>query len=540
MFKSKKFVCFIALFVLVVAALVVGVTGKVLSCEHTFNVYTSNGNATYFSDGTKTAKCDNGCGKKNTVEDSGSKLRLPKVGNLVASQTTDSVTLSWDKSEDATGYSIYIKNADDWELLVESTKDTECLVENLEPGTKYYFAVRTYKKSLKQIVRAEEMAAIYTSTVCHVVNNVTSISDSSAVKLSWDEVSGADGYNVYIKTDDGWETAGSYIKKTSFVVKNLEPAKMYTFAVRPYIKADTAVYSDYTQHDAHTATEAPETKIELLSKNKINLTFESVDGADGYQVYSKTDSGKYELHETYEEATSISISLEPDAYYTYAVRGYIKVGEEFIYGEYKPVSVHCGSDADRIVVDPSEGEWYLVLVNKTRELPQDYSVELDYIANGYRMDSRVAVYYNEMYDAAASDGIYLAPVSAYRSNEIQKEIFDETVESYMNVNGYTRQEAEEVTATEVLFPGTSEHNLGLAVDIGSVEGSFGNSTEYRWLAENAHKYGFIERYTEDKQEITGIIPEPWHWRYIGVEHATKIRESGLCLEEYLAKYNLIP
>ena len=118
--------------------------------------------------------------------------------------------------------------------------------------------------------------------------------------------------------------------------------------------------------------------------------------------------------------------------------------------------------------------------------------------------------------------------------------FEETVADYMYSQDMTRYEAEKVTETEVLFPGTSEHNLGLAVDIGSCSGSFGESEEYRWLAENAYKYGFIERYTVEKQDITGIIPEPWHWRYVGVEYAEDIKNSGLCLEEYLEKYQLIP
>lgn len=162
------------------------------------------------------------------------------------------------------------------------------------------------------------------------------------------------------------------------------------------------------------------------------------------------------------------------------------------------------------------------------------------VLGGYKLVDRAAVYYNEMYADAAEEGIYLTPVSGYRSNELQQEIFDESVEGYIYSLDLTRAQAEKKTSTEVLIPGTSEHNLALAVDVGCVEGYFEDSDEYQWLLKNAHKYGFIERYTEEKQKITGIIPEPWHWRYVGVEYAEDIKNSGLCLEEYLEKYNLIP
>ena len=540
MFKSKKLIGIIALSVLVVVLSVVCIAGRMMSCDHVFTDYKSNGNATYFSDGTKTAKCDNGCGKRNTVPDSGSQLQLSKVENLVASQTLNSVTLSWDKIEDVTGYSVYYKSDEEWQELIASTKNTSYTAENLQSGTKYYFAVRTYKKSFNKVVWAEETATLYTSTKCDAINEVTSTPGSTTVKLDWEKVSGADGYRVYVKVDDDWQTAGEYVTETSFTVENLTPVESYKFAVCSYMQTDSIALSDLTEHEAYTVTEAPKTTIELLSKNQISLTFESVDGAEGYQIYRKINSGKIELYEAYDEASSLNIILEADNYYTYAVRGYITVKGETVYGEFNPVSVHCGAVEDRIVVDPSEGEWYLVLVNKTRELPLNYSVELDAIADGYSIDSRVAVYYNKMYADAEKDGINLMPVSGYRSNAMQKEIFEETVEGYINDEGMSQDEAEAKTATEVLSPGTSEHNLGFAVDVGCAEGYFEDSEAYVWLLENAHKYGFIERYTKEKQSITGIIPEPWHWRFVGVEYAGKIKQSGLCLEEYLAKYNLIP
>lgn len=538
--RIKSFAYRIAFILILVLLSAGGYTlAKRALCEHNFSYYVSDENATYFSDGTKTALCDNGCGKKERVTDNGSMLILSAPETLAAEQTTEAVTLSWGKVEAATGYSVYRKNGDGSEELIGSTEETAFTVEELKPASKLHFFVRAYIKNGKETQCSDASAVIYTSTKCANVENLTSTSGSSAVKLSWEKAEGADGYGVYVKASEGWEAVGECTKET-FTVKELSSAETYTFAVRAYVQTDSKVFSDYASHEATTRLKAPETKVELLSKNNIRLTFQAVDKADGYQVYEKINGGKYELYKELDTASDLSISMKADNYYTYAVRGYQKYGDEIVYGEYTSEAVHCSDVGDRVVVNPSEGEWNLVLVNKQRELPQNFVPKLGEIPGGYSIDYRAAEYYNEMYAAAAEEGIYLAPISGYRSNERQKEIFDDTVAEYINGYGMTKVEAEKTTSTEVLFPGTSEHNLGFAVDIGSLEGSFGDSAEYRWLAKNAHKYGFIERYTEEKQEITGIIPEPWHWRFVGTQYAEDIKNSGLCLEEYLEKYNLIP
>lgn len=188
----------------------------------------------------------------------------------------------------------------------------------------------------------------------------------------------------------------------------------------------------------------------------------------------------------------------------------------------------------RKVIDPDQTLWYLVVVNHTRTMPEGYEPELAYIADSdYELDSRVATYYNQMFEAAASDGVYLTPVSAYRYYSTQESNLNALIEEYMYQYDLSEADARAKAETEILPPGCSEHNLGYAVDICSVDDSFRDSYEYAWLVENAHKYGFIERYTEEKQSITGVIPEPWHWRFVGPVFAPKIKASGLCLEEYL-------
>lgn len=181
--------------------------------------------------------------------------------------------------------------------------------------------------------------------------------------------------------------------------------------------------------------------------------------------------------------------------------------------------------------------WKLICLNRNRYVGSDVEdkISLSYVADsGERMDSRAAAAYENMYDAAAEDGIYLTPCSGYRSYSTQKRLYNEFVNDYLN-QGYSRIEAENLASKRRNPPGSSEHNIGICMDIicAASSANFQNTKEYAWLMENADDYGFILRYPEDKADITGVKFEPWHWRYVGVENASKIKASGLCLEEYL-------
>lgn len=180
--------------------------------------------------------------------------------------------------------------------------------------------------------------------------------------------------------------------------------------------------------------------------------------------------------------------------------------------------------------------WNMLLVNRDYILPDDFEVELAPCItsdpDSLKLDYRVAPHYNEMYLAALEDGIELVPVSGYRSVERQKNNFERKINTYMD-QGYARTEATQMAATIILPPGTSEHNAGLAMDICSLEQNFEETEEFRWLSIHAADYGFILRYPEDKQDITKIIYEPWHWRYVGVEVAKEMQATGECFEEYL-------
>ena len=180
---------------------------------------------------------------------------------------------------------------------------------------------------------------------------------------------------------------------------------------------------------------------------------------------------------------------------------------------------------------PVSEEWNLIVVNRWNELPEDYSVELTELSNGQKVDSRIYPYLQEMFDAARAEGIYPIVREGYRTAEEQQEILDDKIQSYIN-QGYSQSRAEKTAKEWVALPGTSEHQLGIAVDINADKSKCSNEEVYAWLAENAYKYGFILRYPMGKQEITGTSYEPWHYRYVGIEAAYEINERGICLEEY--------
>lgn len=178
-----------------------------------------------------------------------------------------------------------------------------------------------------------------------------------------------------------------------------------------------------------------------------------------------------------------------------------------------------------------------VVVNRNYRIPESYedTLELTYVCGSNQMLQKdVAVHYEAMYNAALEDGIYLTPCSGYRSYETQTELYNNKVNQKLN-EGYSEEEAPIQAATIVMVPGSSEHNLGYAMDIVCVDEWFEDTAEFDWLMENAEDYGFILRYPEDKQDITMVIYEPWHWRYVGVEAAKEINASGLTLEEYYGK-----
>ena len=185
----------------------------------------------------------------------------------------------------------------------------------------------------------------------------------------------------------------------------------------------------------------------------------------------------------------------------------------------------------------TENPWYLVLVNPWHPLPEDYTFELTKVTGKYKVDSRCADALKAMLADCKAAGYTPFICSAYRTRDDQIYLFDKKVNSFIS-KGYSEAEAKVLAAKETAVPGTSEHQLGLAVDILCesrpwLDEAQAKTATQQWLMANCHKYGFILRYPKGTTDITGIIYEPWHYRYVGVEIATEIMTKGITLEEYL-------
>ena len=196
-------------------------------------------------------------------------------------------------------------------------------------------------------------------------------------------------------------------------------------------------------------------------------------------------------------------------------------------------NIESGADEVREVESAAKEEinakeldaWYLILVNPDKAMPDDMEVKTASTEGGYKVDARVKESLEEMLAACRDAGYSPQIISAFRTRETQQYLYDRTA----NKNDTAK-------------PGHSEHECGLAIDIidsssaGWADPLIDKQEELpaqKWLMENCQEYGFILRYPKDKEDVTQIIYEPWHYRYVGKEHAAKIMESGVCLEEYI-------
>lgn len=192
-------------------------------------------------------------------------------------------------------------------------------------------------------------------------------------------------------------------------------------------------------------------------------------------------------------------------------------------------------------VSVSAEDWSLLLVNNRHPIPENYEFTLGTIWGNLQCDERVIPPLLAMLQAAKEDNITLEVCSPYRTLDRQEYLFDRKIVRYMN-KGMSYMDAYKLAARVVNVPGTSEHQIGLALDIyadsyKSLDEGFGETAAGKWLRENCAEYGFILRYPKGKEYITGIEYEPWHFRYVGKTAALEIMEQGLTLEEYLETLN---
>lgn len=232
----------------------------------------------------------------------------------------------------------------------------------------------------------------------------------------------------------------------------------------------------------------------LISRNYINIT--------EYLKYPYFDFSKLDRYVTYQKTNNIEI-------------------KDTI------IKVNIGLDNDFYTntVTIENPDNLLVLVNKYNQLPSDYipnNLTQLKCNSKYQLQQEAAVSFDCLVDAAKTENVNIYPYSAYRSYEYQNKIY----------NRYVKKDGQELADTYSARPGYSEHQTGLSIDIRSIGYNRIKESDYEWMKQNAHHYGYIIRYPENSTNITGYQEEPWHLRYVGVEAATEIKQLGITLDEY--------
>jgi len=270
------------------------------------------------------------------------------------------------------------------------------------------------------------------------------------------------------------------------------------------LESDTEVESE-TEETTELETEFEIEKIEL-DKYEVNIKAGETD-MPIVTMYPEDAENKGEIWESSDESIAV-------VNYYGKITG-IKAGKctVTVTSEDNP-----GVKAEvKVTVSGEESLTYIngiLIANKTYGLPASYAPGIDKTAEAAL---------NKMIAAAKQDGIHLFIKSGYRSYSTQKTLYS----NYVARDGVAAADRYSARA------GHSEHQTGLAFDLNSLEQSFGETKEGKWLAEHCHEYGFIIRYPKDKEEVTGYMYEPWHVRYLGEDVAKDVYESGKCLEEYL-------
>ena len=201
------------------------------------------------------------------------------------------------------------------------------------------------------------------------------------------------------------------------------------------------------------------------------------------------------------------------------------------------------SDEEIKCINAGANGEYLLLVNKENKLPADFVPEnlVDIRkTRGDRAPEKMVYTAEVALNAFLKEAAYyghgdVTITSGYRSIAKQESLFNYYVSQEM-ASGKDKASAEAAASVYSAYPGTSEHHTGLCADMHNLPAAsqtFGSTEAAKWMAANAHRFGFILRFPQGKQDITGYMWEPWHFRFVGIEHATNIYESGLTLEEYL-------
>ena len=484
--------------------------------------------------------------EESTTEKSEVKVpyTIPEIKKLY--NVTDGLCLTWKIVDNAETYRIYRRGAGEryWTYLETVSGDTY-IDKNVSSGSYYRYTVRGCNSAG---FGAYDTVGVYTKRIVNPFN-IKASNDKGFVNLTWSAVNGATGYRVYKRGagEKYWTYLGSVVTN-SYKDSKIKNNSYYRYTV---IATCGKVYSDFYPSGSLLKTVlAPAPQKVVTRPRELTFSWKAVSGADYYRVYKRAAGEAYWSFITNTKSLQyVDKNVTKGKYYRYVVRAvssgyysgfdsqgvllkYMAVNGQTVYGKNADYLRPGTIDNPRLIsIDPKL--WNLTVVNVGYRIPDNYKPNLTYVCGtSERLDSKVAVQYEKMFDAAAREGIYLTPLSGYRSYELQERNYNRKVAYYEDL-GYSKKEAKVLAAQAIMPPGSSEHNLGYAMDIMSVEEYFENTAQFRWLKKNAADYGFILRYPKGKEHITKVMYEPWHWRYVGVEAAKAIESSGLTLEEYM-------
>lgn len=362
----------------------------------------------------------------------------------------------------------------------------------------------------------------------------------NALKLSWNPVKGAEYYVIY-RTDG--DPKGKYkltakVEDCYYIDKVPQLNKTYYYFVRARRSGNIQSNSKVV-YSAVVPLSTPKLAVNENNGENIKLKWSFDKNATHYKIYRKSTDSEYkyiglsENKEYYDESI-----LKPETQYYYKIIAVKKLNDKEYWGNYSSeVLIKTSKEYQIKKIPDIDNEWAYFLINKNNYLSDDYSFNLSYINGNKQIDSRCAEYAKTMINAAENEGVYLNIISGYRTYERQTYNLEALIQSFEEA-GYTYDNAYTAATMEIAPPGASEHNAGIAIDILSpsypyLSLEFDQTAEFEWLYNNSWKYGFILRYLQGKENITGYIYEPWHYRFIGLYHAEKIFNSKLCLEEYM-------
>lgn len=357
---------------------------------------------------------------------------------------------------------------------------------------------------------------------------ISAVEKSGKLTIKWKTVKEANGYALVRINSKTGEYKCVYVNGQSYEWTDYaKKSSGFVYYIKSYVKnGQTKVFSlktniKITHQKSVTVPKTPSFKTPNKDKTAIRLKWNTVN-CSGYQIFQyDTATKKYKLLKTIKnpKTDNLRISgLKSGTKYTFRIKAFTyDKNKKAVFGKTSPAySVTTLKDTSKHKIVKKNGITYIdgiLIANKTYGLPSSYNP-------GLTKTTQTA--FRKMQQAAWNDGISLWIASGFRSYDYQAQLY----QSYVNRDG--KAAADRYSAR----PGYSEHQTGLAIDVNNPSSSFNDTKEAKWLSKNCWKYGFIIRYPQNKENITGYKYESWHVRYVGTSLAKKLTQSGKTLEEY--------